>query len=257
MSTDANRTMPDDTGFPETEDIHTASKEYADRFRGASGQWMLDVQERITLEFLADRPDAAILDVGGGHGQLTVPLCRKGHHVTVVGSDESCQVRLRDVLYSGRCVFRIANVIDLPFEDNSFDVVICFRLLTHCKRWPELISELCRVARERVIIDYPTSQSLNKIAPALFKAKKRIEKNTREWRLFKHEEVYAEFDRNGFELTREKAQFFLPMVLHRALKCKALSAGMEAVCRKLGLTRLWGSPVIMEACPQEEEESES
>ncbi len=255
MTSDDNRTMPDDTGFPETADIETASEEYAARFRGASGQWMLDVQERITLEFLEDRPDATILDVGGGHGQLSVPLCRKGHRVTVVGSAESCRLRLRDILDSGRCAFQVANVIELPFEDNSFDVVICFRLLTHCERWPELIAELCRVARERVIVDYPTSQSLNKIAPMLFKAKKRIEKNTRTWRLFKHEEVYAEFGERRFELTREKAQFFLPMVLHRALKSKALSAGMEAVCRKVGLTRLWGSPVIMEACPMEDDES--
>ncbi len=244
----------DDSGsrpFPETADIETSSDEYAGRFKGAVGQWMLAVQERITLGFLGDRPDAVILDVGGGHGQLAIPLCRKGHRVTVVGSDESCRTRIREVVDSGQCSFRVGNVIELPFEDNTFDVVVCFRLLTHCEHWPRLVAELCRVARERVIADYPTSQSLNAIAPLLFGAKKRIEKNTRTWRLFRHEEVYAEFGRSKFEMTREEGQFFLPMVLHRALKCKPLCAGMEAACRGLGLTRLWGSPVIVEARPAE------
>jgi len=97
-----------------------------------------------------------------------------------------------------------------------------------------------------VIVDYPTSQGLNAIAPALFGAKKKLEGNTREWRMFRHDEVDREFTKNGFVLKRRAPQFFLPMVLHRALRCRFLSATMEAVCRGLGLTRLWGSPVIAE-----------
>jgi hypothetical protein len=34
------------------------------------------------------------------------------------------------------------------------------------------------------------------------------------------------------------------MALHRALKCRPLSAGLEAAARVAGLTRLFGSPVI-------------
>ena len=35
-----------------------------------------------------------MLDVGGGHGQLAIPLCRAGYRVTVLGSDASCRRRL-------------------------------------------------------------------------------------------------------------------------------------------------------------------
>jgi len=38
-------------------------------------------------------------------------------------------------------------------------------------------------------------------------------------------------------------------VLHRMLKCRGLSAFLEGACRALGLTRLWGSPVIIEMRP--------
>ena len=45
-------------------------------------------------------------------------------------------------------------------------------------------------------------------------------------------------------MTGRVGQFFLPMVVHRALKCKPLSAFLEGVCRALGLSRLWGTPVV-------------
>lgn len=238
--------------FPETADIHTSSEEYATRFAGPAGEWMLEVQEKITLQMMRRFEDASVLDVGGGHGQLTLPLCREGIRVTVLGSDESCRRRVQSEVDSGLCRFEVGNIISLPYPDNPFDVVLCFRLLTHCDRWPELIRELCRTARQGVIVDYPTSQSLNAIAPALFGAKKKFEKNTRTWRLFRHREVIEEFARNGFVPARTTKQFFLPMVLHRMLKSRKLSAALEGICRGLGLTRLWGSPVIVLMVPEVE-----
>jgi 2-polyprenyl-3-methyl-5-hydroxy-6-metoxy-1,4-benzoquinol methylase len=232
--------------FPETADIETSSDNYAARFAGSTGEWMLDVQENITLGFLRNKPGIAILDVGGGHGQLAIPLCRDGYKVTVLSSSESCRKRIAGIIDSGECVFKVGNVLELPFPDKSFDAVIAFRMLTHCHKWPILVKELCRTARTSVIVDYPTSQSVNMIAPALFDAKKKIEKNTRAWTLFRHEEIRLEFEKNGFRLARQKKQFFLPMVLHRAIKCRVLSATLEGLCRALGLTALLGSPVILE-----------
>lgn len=239
--------------FPETADIHTSSEEYADRFSGPAGAWILGVQEKIALRLLRRFEDVSVLDVGGGHGQLALPLCREGWRLTVLGSDESCRHRIQSVVDSGACRFLVGNVIDLPFPDNTFDIVLCFRLLTHCERWPELVHERSRVARQGVIVDYPTGQSLNAIAPALFGAKKKFETNTRPWALFRHRQVRDESAKNGFVPAAMRKQFFLPMVLHRMLKSRALSAGLEAICRLLGLTRLWGSPVIVLMVPQDED----
>lgn len=246
-------TTPNDetaqSGLPETADIHTSSDEYAGRFAGAAGAWMLEVQERLTRRMLEPFPDVEILDVGGGHGQLAIPLTQAGHAVTVLGSDESCRHRIRTEVDAGRCRFLVGNVIDLPFDDDAFDTVICFRLVTHCEQWPRLIKELCRVARRSVIVDYPTSASVNVIAPALFGAKKKVEKNTRTWTLFRHRQIHEAFAACGYRPQQVRKQFFLPMALHRIVKSRAISAGSEAVCRGLGLTALWGSPVIVEMRP--------
>jgi len=264
--------------FPETADIETASDDYAARFAGAVGAWMLKIQEVTVLDLLQDHPGATILDVGGGHGQLAVPLCREKYPVTVVGSAEVCRQRLAAIVDAGPpapglrragpppperfaqaglptvapwaqvglCRFQVANVLKLPFADRSFDTVLCFRLVTHCAHWEELIGELCRVAARAVIVDYPTSQSLNCVAPHLFGAKKKLEGNTRPFRLFRHEEIAGAFARHSFVPGRRSGQFFLPMVLHRRLKCRPLSAVAEYLLRQAGLVRRWGSPVILE-----------
>ncbi|MCP5488035.1 MAG: class I SAM-dependent methyltransferase [Verrucomicrobia bacterium] len=230
--------------YPETADIETSSDGYANRFAGPAGEWMLSVQEHGTLRLLHGCPTGSVLDVGGGHGQLTRPLCREGIPVHVLGSDPSCAHRISDLIEQEQCAFTVGNVIDLPFPDRSFDTVISFRLVTHCSQWPKLIAELCRVARHSVIVDYPTSQSLNAIAPLLFGAKKKLEGDTRTWTLFRHHQIDAAFAAGNFSRTQRFAQFFLPMVLHRAVQSRSLSAALEALPRLLGLTRLWGSPII-------------
>jgi 2-polyprenyl-3-methyl-5-hydroxy-6-metoxy-1,4-benzoquinol methylase len=239
--------------FPETADIETSSDEYAARFAGPTGAWMLRVQEDIVLGLLRALAARSVLDVGGGHGQLALPLCREGFQVTVVASAESCRRRIASVVENGQCRFTVGNLVELPFADQSFDAVLCFRLATHCERWPQLVGELCRVARRAVILDYPTSQSLNRLAPRLFGTKKKLEGNTRTFRLFRHAEIETEFRQHGFRPGRRTGQFFLPMVLHRLLKCRPLSAGLEAFCRGAGWSRRWGSPVIAEMLRASEE----
>lgn len=241
----SNQSTPIDLTARETADIESSSEDYARRFAGPAGEWMLSVQERLTLSLVEPfGENLSILDVGGGHGQLAVPLCRAGHRVTVLGSAPDCSRRLLPALETGRCRFLVGDVVRPPFPDRSFDLAISFRLLTHCRRWPELVAELCRTARSAVIVDYPTSQSVNRLAPSLFKAKKKVEVNTRPWRLFTHREVREAFRAAGFERRRLKKQFFFPMVLHRMLKRRPLSAALEAAARAAGLTRLAGSPVI-------------
>lgn len=233
-----------DAAFPETADIETSSDDYAARFAGPAGEWMLRTQERLVLDGLRAVGAQTVLDVGGGHGQLAGPMARAGHQVTVLGSAAVCARRIREEVAAEQIRFLVGNVLALPFEDQSFDAVVSVRLLPHCERWPELVRELCRVARFAVVVDYPTRRSLNALAPLFFGAKKKLEGNTRAWRMFTDAELRHAFTAAGFRLAGRHGQFFWPMVLHRALKEPRLSRWAEAPCRWLGLTRLWGSPIL-------------
>jgi ubiquinone/menaquinone biosynthesis C-methylase UbiE len=137
------------------------------------------------------------------------------------------------------------DLLKIPFGDQSFDIVIALRLISHIEAWPMLIAELCRVSRQAVILEYPSLMSINAIGPVLFNLKKRIEGNTRSYRSFFLRELKDEFEANGFQVTACYPQFVVPMVLHRALRGAKLLQGTEKAFQKLRLTRLLGSPVIL------------
>lgn len=235
----------------ETADIHSSSEEYAARFGGPVGAWMLAVQERAVIAAL-DHDCTSVLDVGGGHGQIAVPLSRADRDVTVLGSAHICAERLRDFIESGAISFRAGNLVDLPFTDRSFNLVVSFRLMSHCTAWRTLIAEMCRTSNHAVIVDYPVWLSSNFLSPLLFGIKRRIEGNTRTFRIFTTWQVRREFKRHGFRLESSTAQFFFPMGLHRALKRPELSRRLERVARAIGLTWLFGSPVVAKFVREEQ-----
>ena len=237
--------MDPSSDFSETYDIFTSSNDYARRFEGSVGEWMLKVQEQATLRMLAPYPNATILDVGGGHGQLTGPLIRTGHRVTVFGSSEECKTRIRPWLDSCQGEFQVGSIMSMSYPDQSFDVVISYRLLAHLIRWQGFLRELARVARKAVIVDYPEVRSINSLAPWLYGLKKRLEPNTRRFQCLRESQLLEVFHEAGFHRADRFPQYFLPMMLHRALHQPRLSQALERFSRIIGLTGLLGSPVIL------------
>jgi SAM-dependent methyltransferase len=245
------RPLPD---FPRTvalrredADVETSSEGYASRFGGEVGRWFLEVQAAIALEMLAPYPGARVLDVGGGHAQLAVPLVELGFDVTVAGSSEICRERLDRLLPGDRFAFQACDLLRLPFADRSFDVVLAFRLIAHVERWRDLVRELCRVAERAVVLDYSDVRSFNALYGPLFRLKKAIEGNTRTFLTFRPGQVAAELEQHGFGDPKTRRQFFFPMVVHRAVGRAGLSRGVERVSGLCGLIRAFGSPVILRA----------
>jgi 2-polyprenyl-3-methyl-5-hydroxy-6-metoxy-1,4-benzoquinol methylase len=167
--------------------------------------------------------------------------------VTVAGSSAEAADGIRREVDDGLIRFARADLPLLPFPDRAFDAVVCVRLLAHCARWRELVAELCRTARNAVIVDYPARRSVNALAFALFGLKKRVEGNTRPYALFRDGQVRREFARCGFAVGARRPQFFFPLVLHRALRARRLSAAMETAAARVFLTAAFGSPVLVRA----------
>jgi SAM-dependent methyltransferase len=239
----------------ETPDVETASEGYARRFAGEAGAFFLDVQAATVLELLAPWPGARVLEVGGGHAQLAVPLVASGYRVTVTGSEPICRERLDRSLPRGGFAFEVCDAARLPFADRSFDVVVAVRLLTHLDGWREALAEICRVARRAVIVDYPDTRSFNRLYGALFAWKRAVEKDTRTFRCFRPGEVARECARHGFGRPTVRRQFFVPMVVHRAVGRAGASRALERASGVLGLTRALGSPVVLRVQREESVES--
>ena len=233
--------------IPESQkaDIETSSEDYARRFSGKIGEYFLEVQTKFTLKLLNKWPTAKILDVGGGHAQLAIPLVENKYDVTIAGSDESCRKRLDKYMNRDSFEYLTCNLLNLPFDNNSFDVVISFRLLTHEVNWQRQISELCRVAKYAVIIDYPDKRSFNIFYDILFNIKKKFEGNTRAYQNFSRKIIIEEFRKNNFINAVTKPEFFLPMVVHRKIKNVFIMKNIENLFSKLGISKLFGSPIIV------------
>ena len=231
----------------ETADIETSSADYARRFSGSAGRYLLDVQSRAVQKIVADLKPGTVLDVGGGHGQLVDTLAALGWKVTVLGSDDECGRNLRELHGKRDCQFVCGDLLHMPFEDAQFDLVVSVRLLSHTEAWQVLMRELCRVARRAVVIDYPSVTGLNALTPLLFGMKKALEGNTRTYTSFSRADIAAALSATPFDVTREIKQFFLPMVLHRAMRAAAPVRWAEGIARGVGLTALFGSPVILRA----------
>jgi SAM-dependent methyltransferase len=229
----------------EDADVETSSEGYARRFAGPVGRFFLDRQAEATLDLLRPFPGASVLDVGGGHGQVTGPLVDAGYEVTVLGSDASCEERVRSWTGTGRAGFVAGDLLAPPLPDRSYDLVLSYRLLPHVARWPELVSALCRLARVAVVVDYPTRRSVNAAADLLFGMKKGVEGDTRPFTVFSDVEIERAFATHGFAPTKRRPQFFFPMALHRGLGSAVLARGLEGAAAALGLTRILGSPVIL------------
>ncbi len=234
-------------------DVETASSRYGTRFKGQTGEWLLQVQEQHLFSLLAPWQGASILDVGGGHGQYTKRLVQAGYAVTVLGSAPEADGQVRTLVASGECEYLVGDLLDLPVADNSFDIVISFRLLPHLEDWRGFIGEAARVARNAVILDFPVLHSFNIFYPLLFWLKRACEGNTtRTFQVFKEKEVVEEFKKVGFFPSSRRPEYFFPMVIHRLLHAPSVSMSIEKACSSATLTRRFGSPVVLrvEAKPE-------
>lgn len=231
-------------------DIETASDRYKLRFASKTGKWFLDEQTSGLLSMLDRWKAASILDVGGGHGQYTEQLVRRGYSVNILGSSIEANTQVLDLITSDCCRYIVGDFSRFPFPDKSFDIVISFRLMTHLDNWESFIAESSRVAKHAVVIDFPVIHSLNVTYPLLFKFKRKLEGNsTRPFNVFDEKKVLESFRDAGFSPTSRYAQYFFPMVFHRVLNSSAISKKIEKICRSLALTDHFGSPVILRAEP--------
>jgi SAM-dependent methyltransferase len=122
--------------------------------------WLWLLETKVLAGESPGRPRLKALEVGCGPG-FVMGLLANRFDVTGVDRDEEMILKARK---GGLKVFQ-ADAYDLPFEDDSFDVVYCSFLMLWLKDPIKAISEMKRVAKHWVIclaepdyggrIDYP------------------------------------------------------------------------------------------------------
>ena len=228
-------------------DAESSSPEYAKRFAGGVGAFFLETQLEEVVNRLQESSCHSVLDVGGGHAQLSAPLVERGFAVTLLGSANACRLLMDRRLPAGGFDFQLGDLCPLPFADDAFDAVVAVRMLAHLEEWQDMLSEMCRVAKNTVIVDFPARQVWNSLGSLGFLVKNAIERDTRRYRSFSESEVVDQITSSGFEPSASYRQFAFPMAFHRAFRSPRLSRIAERAGRAVGLSSKIGSPVLLTA----------
>ncbi len=133
------------------------------------GMVLAEKFRRATRPIAERLPGASVLCVCAGSGLDAEFLARRGAHV--VASDISPGAAARTAERARRQGLDItpvvADVEQLPFADQSFDVVFVHDGLHHIERPEQGLLEMVRVARQGVSVTEPAQASLTRIAVRL------------------------------------------------------------------------------------------
>ena len=218
------------------------------RFGGPIGEIVGGTQARVITNFIGRVQGRRILDVGTGTGRAALFLAGGGGIVTAVdASDEMLdQAREHAVAQSVAVAFQIGDAHALKFSDRSFDVVVSLRVLMHTPGWRQVIAELCRVADQLVIFDYPSRRSFA-VQAGVRAVAARLGARTEAYRVFSHAEIVRELAANGYRVRSVHRQFVLPIALHKTIGSRRFTIWMERRLDYAGLLRVFGSPVTLVA----------
>jgi SAM-dependent methyltransferase len=177
------------------------------RFGGPIGDLVASTQARVLTNMMGRIQDRDILDVGTGTGRAALLFARGGARVTAVDASEA--------------------------------------MLTIARQ--RATAQLCRTANRLVIVDYPSAVSV-----ALFEAMARraahgLGARTEPYRVFTQATIASAFDRCGFRVRSVHRQFVLPIAFHKAVGSRRLTIRSEQFLDRLGLLKVFGSPVTLVA----------
>ncbi len=106
------------------------------------------------LFVLAKPGGKSVLEVGCGEGKLATHLIRNAPEPDRYLATDLSLAELSPEL-DPRIETAEASIFDLPYADDSFDIVVCCEVLEHVEDPRRGLEELARVARDRVLISTP------------------------------------------------------------------------------------------------------
>ena len=121
------------------------------------------LSERI-IKKINKRNVKNVADIGCGDGFLLYSLSKKRKDIQELYGIDYSNTRLDRIRRINKRIIPVkADVTSLPFEKDSFDVVICSEVLEHIKEYEKAMKELIKIAKNQLILTVPNDQKLMKI----------------------------------------------------------------------------------------------
>jgi ubiquinone/menaquinone biosynthesis C-methylase UbiE len=104
-------------------------------------------RRRFALEMLETRvpPGSSVLDIGCGTGHLAAELMQRGYAAWGVDFSDAMVEYARDNCNPDR--FRVGDIEQIPFPDNTFDAVMCLGVMEYLEKDEPALREMWRVLK--------------------------------------------------------------------------------------------------------------
>lgn len=113
-----------------------------------------------------DLMQSSLLDVGASHGLITLALAPGVRFAVGIDVDrDGVAAAARDPEAGDDCAFVVASGMQLPFNDGSFDVIVCNHVYEHVPDASRLMAEIGRVLRPGGVCYFAGGHRLQLIEP--------------------------------------------------------------------------------------------
>ncbi len=150
-----------------------------------------------------------LLDIGCGEGRHTAGACRfKGvfctgadiSHKSLLKAQEKLELNRQFFPLDGAIgAFSAADITELPFENNSFDIVICSEVLEHIPMDNEALNEIMRVLKPEGILAVSVPRFWPEKLCWLLSPEYSKVKNGH-IRIYKKKDLTAKLEQRGFQI---------------------------------------------------------
>jgi len=219
------------------------------RFGGPIGQQVQHDQEVLLMAAFGPITGRTILDVGTGTGRAALAFARAGAVVTGIDASEQMLAVARRTAEERHlnATFQTGDAHAIPFGDQQFQCAVSLRVIMHTPDWQKCVSELCRVAKWRVVVDFPSARSAAAIESRSRQKKLARGEKVEAYRVLKVDDVRAVIEAAGFKIIGVHKQYVLPINFHKLFNSPMFTGAIESTLAVFGLLNLFGSPVTMTA----------
>lgn len=116
-------------------------------------RWLTQTVAEAVADFIVDlvgaTPETSFLEPGIGTGLNVLPLVRRGYSVTGIDVSQEMLNQFRQKLNGTPANLKLihADASQLPFPDNSFDVVLTVHMLHTVSEWTAFLDDIDRVLK--------------------------------------------------------------------------------------------------------------
>ena len=175
---------------------------------------------KIAIDFINGQTYDNFLEIGFGSGILLPELASRTKRLTAIDQHNYIGI-VKNIIESKNIQADLlkADILDMPFPDNTFDGILCLSVLEFIKDVPQAIKEIKRIAKPKakIVIGSPVLNFLTDFCYKIIKYKQHSQMHKSDHK------IIIKHIKNNFQINKIKTYpAFLPLNLSLFFILKAI-----------------------------------